>query len=426
LQTDRVSSESLLERAGGLLADNTRNGRFEGRQFSFSVPSADRYPFQWFWDSCFHAIVWARIDVERAVEELRALIAMQAENGFLPHVIFWDRALVSRFSWHYLESRGRLDWFVPGRAPRATAMIQPPVIAQAVEAIVEAGGAGFLDEALPALERYYRFLARHRDPDCDGLISIIAQFESGLDFSPAYDPRAGGALPSALAIALRARVPQLLNKLVDYDLERVFRLNHRQFEDVLVNSVYADGLQALARLALRRGADELRRWAETRAHGVLERLLERCYDEQRGLFFNLNGTNERPANEVKTIISLLPLLLPDLPSEVAARLLEHLTNPREFWPPFPVPSVALDEPAFAPDSLVDGRRRIWRGPSSMSTNWLVALGLRRHGQHELADDLADRSRALVERGGFNEFFNPLDGTPVGAHRFGWATLAAVL
>jgi hypothetical protein len=126
------------------------------------------------------------------------------------------------------------------------------------------------------------------------------------------------------------------------------------------------------------------------------------------------------------VISLLPLLLADLPPDPAARLLEHLTDEREFWPRFPVPSVALDEPAFRRDSRVDGRRRIWRGPCSMSTNWLLSLGLRRHGRDDLADDLAERSRALVERGGFNEFFDPLDGTPVGEPEFGWATLAAVL
>ena len=186
---------------------------------------------------------------------------------------------------------------------------------------------------------------------------------------------------------------------------------------MLVNSVYADGLQALARLAARRGAAELEQWANGTARRVLDALLERCYDERRGLFFNLNGRKERLADRAKTIISLLPLLLADLPDGVAARLLEHLTDPREFWTPFPVPSVSLDEPAFRRDSLVEGSRRIWRGPCSLNTNWLLSLGLRRHGQSGLADELAARSRELVERGGFNEFFDPLDGTPVGAHAF---------
>lgn len=421
-----MSTNDLLEQAHRLLAENTRTAMFGGRTLTYTVPSGGRYPFQWFWDSCFHAVVWARIDPDRASDEVRALFAVQAEDGFIPHVIFWDERRVSRRMWHYLESRGRGDWFLPGRPPRTTAMIQPPVIAQAVEAIVEADGNAILEDALPALERYYRFLARARDPDGDGLISIIAQFESGLDFSPAYDPASRRAVPSAGTLALHARLPQFLNKALDYDLDRIFRLNRSQREDVLVNSVYADGLGALARLAEHTAADELQKWAETQAARVRERLLERCYDEKRGLFFNLNGRSERPGSRVKTVISLLPLLLADLPLEVVARLLEHLTDPREFWAPFPVPSVALDEAAFSPDSLVNGRRRIWRGPNSMSTNWLLSLGLRRHGQPDLADQLAERSRYLVERGGFNEFFNPLDGTPVGEPRFGWATLAAVL
>src|SRR5580765_4529495 len=233
--------EQLLERAVALLTANTRTATLDGRRFTFGVPSGGRYRFQWFWDSCFHAIVWARIDPERAAEELRSLLAWQCDDGFLPHVIFWDRSLVPRFSWQWLESR---SWGVP----RTTAMIQPPVLAQAVEAV----GDPLAAEALPAVERYYRFLARERDPDGDGLISIIAQFESGLDFSPAYDPKWGASSPWILGLA--ARLPEVVHELV-------FRFNRRHVEDVLVNSVHADALQALARLAALRGDARLEEWA---------------------------------------------------------------------------------------------------------------------------------------------------------------------
>src|SRR6266446_8550537 len=233
-----MASDTLIARAGELLAENTRHAVLNGRTYRFSIPAQERYRFQWFWDSCFHAIVWARLDVERACDELRGLLALQAPSGRIPHVVFWDETLVSRTSWHYLESPGLAAWFLPGRRPGATAMIQPPVIAQAVEAIVEAGGDAFLDEALPALERYYRYLARERDPDGDGLISIVAQFESGLDFSPAYDPKWGAASPRIIGLA--ARLPEVVDKLVDLNLELVFRFNLRHVEDVLVNSVYAD------------------------------------------------------------------------------------------------------------------------------------------------------------------------------------------
>jgi hypothetical protein len=364
-------SESLLERARDLLEANTQSAQLNGRRFVFTVPSARAYPFQWFWDSCFHAIVWSRIDIERAKDELRSLLSAQTEEGLLPHVIFWNRDRVSRFSFHHLESAGRLNFFLPGRPPRVSAQMQPPVIAQAVEEIVAVDGDAFLAEALPPLERYYRYLASSRDPDLDGLITIISQFESGLDFSPAYDRPSRGKPASAIALGLNARLPQIHNKLLGYDLDRMLRLNEHQFEDVLVNSIYADGLQALSRLAGRAGKVELERWALSRARETLSALIDRCYDERRGLFFNLSGRSGQRRNEVKTVISLAPLLLNDLPAAIVDSLVDHLTElpPRlsSRRPPVDLARAMLNQHELAPRTRASpsrsrGARRAARRP----------------------------------------------------------------
>ncbi len=186
------------------------------------MPSVRDYPFQWFWDSCFHAIAWSRFDPERAADELRGLLAVQDADGLIPHVVFWKGDLVSRLQWHHLESRtaGRVPFH---RTPHTTAQMQPPVLAQAVERVVDSGAVGFLAEALPHLERYYRYLAALRDPDGDGLVSVISQFESGLDFSPVYDEAIGLKRPTPAALFVRTRFPQLRNKLANYDLRRIFR-----------------------------------------------------------------------------------------------------------------------------------------------------------------------------------------------------------
>ncbi len=415
---------SLLERARALLEANTREVVVGRRHLHYTIPSPQRYRFQWHWDSCFHAIVWAAIDPPRAAEELRSLVARQSPSGLLPHVIYWQGDLIGRLGAPYLESAG-LDWIVPGRVPRASALMQPPLAAQALEAVVDAGGDCILHELLAPIARHYRHLAAARDLDRDGLISIISQFESGLDFSPLFDPTPGAVEPSPSRLRARARAAQLLNKLVGHRPELALRLNPLQWEDVLVNSVYADGLASLARLAARTGDRRLEAWAEAGAEATLAGLLERCWDERRGLFFSLAGRTERRV-ELKTIVSLTPLLVEALPADVAARLVEHLVDPRAFWSHRPVPSVALDEPSFRRGAEIRGRRCIWRGPCSLNTNWLLCRGLRRHGYTDLADALAARSRDLVEQGGFNEFYDPVGGSPVGAGDFGWATLAAVI
>ncbi len=392
--------------------------------FRFTVPSVRDYPFQWFWDSCFHAIAWSRFDAERAADELRGLLAMQEADGLIPHVVFWKGDLVSRLQWHHLESRttGRVPFH---RTPHTTAQMQPPVLAQAVERVVDAGATAFLAEALPHLERYYRYLAALRDPDGDALISIISQFESGLDFSPVYDEAIGMRRVTPASLFLRTRLLQLRNKLANYDLQAIFRRFDHHEEDVLVNAVYGQGLRALARLAERAGHEATARWATRSADAVTASLLERCWNQHLGLFANLAGPEER-RSRVKTIHGLMPLALSDLPSPVAERLVEHLDDSSTFGAPFPVPSVALDEPTFLRDHRLRGFRFIWRGPLSLNTNWFLVHGLRAHGYSDAADRIAQCSRDVVERGDFNEFYDPLDGTPVGAERFGWAALVVDL
>jgi len=412
---DEFMASDLLLAARRLLEDNTRTGALDGRTYRFTVPAPDAYPFQWFWDSCFHAIVWAEIDRERAADELRSLLAWQRPNGMIPHVVFWDQSQVSlRRFWHYSESNG-IPWL---RRPLTSECVQPPVIARAVERI----GGDFVDEAMPALGRYYRYLARERDPDGDALVSIVNQFESGLDYSPTYEHGVHHRNP--VTLFLSSRRGELTNKLLGFDLERIFRLTNHHVEDVLFNTVYADGLLALARLADGRD-DELATWAYELAGRVTGALVERSWHASTGYFCNLRGRREQRMGQ-RTVASLLPLLLPGLPAEIAERLVEHLRDKRTFGAPYPVPSVPLDDSSFDRRSRPWGIRFIWRGPASMSTNWFIADGLRRHRYDEQAAALVATSQELARRGGFNEFYDPVDGTPVGAAGFGWATLAAVM
>jgi hypothetical protein len=116
----------------------------------------------------------------------------------------------------------------------------------------------------------------------------------------------------------------------------------------------------------------------------------------------------------------MPLILEDLPRTIVCRLVNELaTSPAHFWLPYPLPSVSLSEPTFDGGDLGGW---IWRGGTWLSTNWFLVHALRRHGFPELADDLAARSRRLVEMSGFREYYDPHTGAGYGAEDFAWSTL----
>ncbi|HYY90069.1 MAG TPA: trehalase-like protein, partial [Chloroflexota bacterium] len=123
---------------------------------------------------------------------------------------------------------------------------------------------------------------------------------------------------------------------------------------------------------------------------------------------------------VLTFTSLFPLVLPALDASIAKRLVEeHLLNEREFWLPYPVPSVAASEASFDPTFQT---RAIWRGPTWVNVNWYLYWGLRAHGYRDVATELAKRTIAMVGTGAMREFFNPYTAEGYGAIDFGWTAL----
>ncbi len=316
-----------------------------------------------------------------------------------------------------------------GPSPRTSALIQPPVLAQAVERVWERGHhRGFLEKALPQLDRYYSWLAQNRGPEKDGLLRILAPYESGVDASPSYDALLGvrpGMHRWRTHLAYRS-VPLTNKVLFGYNQRAMMTFGKFQVVDVLVNAIYALNLQVLGALHRQLGQQEAAERWEQASRATLTALLDKCWDDQRGFFFNLDGRRLQ-RNTVLVIQGLLPLILPDLPRSIVERLVnDHLTNSAEFWLPFPVPSVAHCEPSFSAQSYLigTGYRLLWRGSTWINTNWYLVHGLRLHGFHALADELAQKTRALVAQSGFREYFDPLTGEGLGAKQFGWSTLAA--
>lgn len=396
---------SWIDRAAGtLLAAGFREGTTaDGVAYAYTRPDPVKFPAQFYWDSCFHALAWARIDPARARAELRTLLAAQEPDGFVGHTIFWDAPI--RRSRRALYNVRRLD-------DRMTRTIQPPFLALAWEEVGRASDddPGFAQEALTQLAAHYDWLARERDPDGGGLLCIVQPDESGLDASPKFDPLLGWRSAGLPGFAWLVRQ----NRRDGFALAAIARRGGFVVAETLVNVAYALSLASLARL----GAGE--RFAE-RAAAVRAALVERLYDPASGLF--LDAAPDGPLR-VSTWASLSPLALPELPAEIAERLMdEHVLNPRRYWLPYPVPSTAADEASFRPSTRL---LRYWRGPTWIASSWLIQRGLLAHRRADAARALAERVEQLVAQAGFREYYDPYTGKGMGSRAFGMSTLAAVI
>jgi hypothetical protein len=380
--------ELIRRRCESMLRQNWSEGTRaqDGQPYAFTCPSPGRYPWQWYWDSCFHAVVWRRFDPSRARRELESLLAAQRPDGFIGHTIFWDEPL---------RGGRRYIYNVISPADPMTASIQPPLLAWAWRIAVGDPAAE------PRIARQHDWLAQNRTLDDDGLLWIVAPDESGLDDSNQFDAiwrhRAHG-LPGYLGLVRR-------NRRLGFDLRRIAAAGGPVCCEVVTNVLYN-----LARLALGRPS-------------LTPALIERTYDERAGLF--LPRARPAPARSpAVTIAALAPLALPDLPEDIGRRLVEeHLLDPGRFWTPVPPPSVSLQEPGFrVSDRGLLHQRRYWRGPTWVNAAWLCWLGLVRLGYDEAAAQLAQRLGDAVAAAGLREYYDPRTGAGMGAHEFGWSSL----
>lgn len=397
------SYADVAEGARKVLQDNWREGCTpNGLAFGYTCPDPHKYPDQFFWDSCFHALAWSRLDSSRAVRELRSLGASQHPSGLIGHTTFWNGpARPSRaFTYNLLH-----------RHAFQTSTIQPPLLGWIWAEVAErVGDAAFAEEGRAVVGRLHEFLDRERADD-DGLLGILQPDESGLDATPAYDnPLGWRSHPKVGFLALRA-----FNKQRDFDYRRVVADGGFHATDVLVNTAWILGWEGLARLG--------HPGAAARAEQLTRAIVSRLYDRKAGTFFAEGPDGERLM--VSTWAGLATLALENLPTDIGHRIVrEHLLNPTCFWLEYPVPSIAACEPAFVPGSnRYLWIERYWRGPTWLFSSWFLMRGLLRLGYSAEASQLSERTLSLVRKSGFREYFHPMTGQGFGARSFGVSTMA---
>lgn len=411
----------LRTRVRALLERHRREGysALLGQEYCYIQPAPGRYPFQWFWDSCLHIILLARLgEFALAQRALRSLFAMQQSDGFVGHMIFWRQILPVRLTDIVQARPGWQDL-----RPHMSALVQPPFAAQALLRLHEASrDRVFLGELYARVRRYHEWLARERDFDGDGLLTIISPFESGMDWKASFDTVTRGAPgPTPRRFFLSAYFWRTVgidfhNFARRYDLARIRRRARFLVKDAGFNTAYALDLEAMAKLAPLAG-DDPAPFLERRAR-VGASILRLMYDADDAAFYDLQQPGARKLR-VLTPTIFFPLALKEVGDDLARVVIErHFDDAREFATAAPLPTVAACEPAFDPGAS----GYLWRGPTWALPNWFLYHALRRRGFDRRAEKLRLALWRGIERSGFREYYDPFTAEGAGADDFTWSGL----
>ena len=328
------------------------------------TPSLVHYVGVWQWDAFFHALAYRHVDARLAEDQLRVVLDHQLENGMIPDAIH-DEGIVTH-----------LD--VPVSAP----VTKPPLIAwTALRLYRTSGNRDFLDEIYEPIVRWNTWWFQENDDDGDGIVQYNHPNSSGLDDSPLWDE------------GMPVESPDLNTYLV-LQLENLAEIAH-----IL-------GLK-----------EDAATWA-AQADDLARRVIDHFWDEQAGVFW---AQRHHVPIRVLTPFNLYPLITGRLPRSMADRLVAHLRNPQEFWAPYPLPTVALNDPKHNPEQM-------WRGPTWVNINYLFIEGLARAGYPDLARELRDRTLALLmAQDDFREYYHPITGQPpaTAAPLFGWSAAVSI-
>ena len=398
-----------------------------------TVPSRRLYPHQWSWDSAFIALGQQHLAPQRAAVELLSLFGAQWADGRIPHIAF--NPAVADDAYFPGPSFWRSSQ-LPGHPPVDTSgIIQPPVHAIAARAVMKrlgASGRGLRLSRLPSAggaELLYprtaqrEWARRSRAPMGDrsgqfpGLGRASCAVPADLSLFESYtrrdiDHARASERPTNEDYARYIRLA-LAYRDAGYDDDWV--RSHSEFVviDPGFNALWAWSELALAEIAqaLGRNADGHRREAER----ITAALVDQLWSTSREIFLARDERSGQLLGE-RTVAGLIPLVLPGLPAGVRDALCATLTGPsfRAGQPEIRgVPSFDLTDGRYNP-------RRYWRGPTWLNTTWLLAEGLRAHGEEELAQRLCDDMVSLVAGAGLREYFNPRTGSGHGTSNFSWS------
>ncbi len=378
LHTSGLNAMSAPEHSGTaprILTDDTRLaqryqaaveglGRNVLHVFRFPGPvliEGGRYPGIWLECGPQEGLVYSVFNPEVGKNNHRIFFALQREDGYLPCNVKADHS-----------GTGQIQSVVP-------------IAATAMELAERTGDEELLTSAYRACSAWDAWLMRYRNTRGTGLCEAFCGYDTGMDRNarfkgipwtcPGGDARICPDLPT---------MPYLAPDLSA--------------------TVYGER-KALAGMARMLGkASEAAQWEE-RAESLRKALMKWCFDADDLFFYDRDARNHLIRIRTVVILRIFGSQVVE-PKLFEAMYQRHVRNPKEFWTPYPFPSVAVNDPAYDAHPPLNS----WCGPSQALTALRAPRWMEPYGKSaDLTRVMQAWVRVLREAADFQQQLDPLTG-----------------
>jgi hypothetical protein len=260
-----------------------------------------------------------------------------------------------------------------------------PIAATAWELSQQNGDGELLEKAYSGCSRWDAWLRRYRDTRHTGLCEGFCTWDTGHDNSPRW-----AGIPNRCPDADARKCPPLPS------LPRL--------SPDLSAAVYGARI-ALAQMARALGQNsEADHWLAD-ADAIRSAIIEKLYSAADAAFYDLDAQNHFVRIRGDIISRVLGEHVVD--QKLFERIYQRqIHNPAAFWAPYPLASIALDDPAFVRPIP----RNSWGGASQALTALRAPRWMEHYGKPaDLAHLMQQWTSAILQDGNFLQQMDPLSG-----------------